>query len=239
MPVVPVGTRALGSKADYFDSRRQCVPKTTLANDYLALKTSFQRTFGASKVLGVDNSPTDYNQLYFWEPTFTPAEFLTETFHTACQVCYSEFRVRCVKVVLHPLSDNTQGYPNALLHPCKSWIWYPENHYQLVPQTEIGSYTDMLEAGERITPCGKTVDDVLTMRAVPQTLYFGSDATSSIYKDIQSPWQATSAANYSMQYRMPFFVWRMAYSAEQGFTNRYQVTFQAIVEFRNPRANQL
>lgn len=229
-----IGSRLLGSHASYSDSRRESIPPV-LANNYLACKSSFQRLWtNGAKLLQVPNTQLDYNQLFAWGPAFNPSEFLTETFHQAMIACYEEFRVRCVKVTLHSMHDASTN-----THKCPVWIWYPENHTNLVPTEEIGNYTDMLESGERFRKIGNSIDDTLTMRAIPQTIIASGDGTSGVYKDVPSPWQATSAANLNMSYYMPYFVWRMAYESAEGISANYQITFSAIIEFRSPRDSQL
>lgn len=232
--------RVIGSTATYSDGLRMRKPMSTLANEYIAFKTSFQRQGGADeKTLTIDGSTVDTIELGFYEPSFTAAEFLNEPFHQACIACYQEFRIRCVKVTLHSLLDPVLTGLAAAPHKCKSWIWYPDNHIGINPATEIGNYTDMLESGEKIVPCGYRMSDNLTMRAVPQTLYGVSmnEAGAQLFKDIPHPWETTSAFNLSKTMRMPFFVWRKNFGVAP--TAQYAVTFSAIVEFRNPRDNQL
>lgn len=99
----------------------------------------------------------------------------------------------------------------------------------------------MLESGEKLVPLAKQANVTLTMRAVPQML-FSSGANAAgfgVYRDVPAPWLTTSAANLSMQMYMPYFVWRQPYSAAPGIAADYQVTMQAIIEFRNPRDSQL
>lgn len=244
LPAPAMASRMVGSKADYFDSQRQRQPNTILANEYIAFKSSYQKLVDGAKYLQVPcvyGAGADYNQLFFWSPAFSPSEFLTETFHNAAIACYEEFRVRCVKVTLHAPTADTTGYHSDPSWKVPSWIYYPDNHYQLNPANEIGTYSDMLESGERIKPCGHNYDDNLVMRAVPQIL---SDMSSLIQvagnvRDIQAPWMKTSAANLSGTFYMPYFVWRQRYSDAAGLTASYQVTMQAIIEFRNPRSSQL
>lgn len=243
-PAVQQG-RVIGATATYFDRIRQSKPATVLANEYIAFKTVYQK-------LGQDNAKlyqvpnafgggADYNQLHFYEPTFTPADFLSETFHQACIACYEEFRVRCVKVTLHSITADMMGLNSDPMWKVPSWIWYPDNHIGLVPEDEIGDYTDMLESGEKFQKCGMKIDDNLVMRAVPQLSLgvYMNQAGAMQFKDVPAPWQSTSAYNLGQVYRMPLFVWRKHYAANAGITAAYQITMSAIIEFRNPRDSQL
>lgn len=246
-------TRQIGAKASYFDAHRQSLPACPLANDYLAFKSVIQYKPGNVAFYGVPGSIVDYNELAWYEPVFTPADFLDETFHQAAIACYEEFRIRAVKIVMHAPYNEKVGFPatlpgvgvqNAASLPVPvlhSWIWYPETHVNLNPADELGSYTDMLESGEKIVPCGYRTSDTLTMRAVPQILWAsGTNANGvAVFRDVPAPWLVTSAANLTIQYHMPFFVWRKPFSASQDAVANYQITMSAVIEFRNPRDSQL
>lgn len=236
-------SRAIGAKADYADGQRQSLPATVLANDYIAFKSVFQRKPDNAAFLQIPGSTTDYNQLFFYTPSFTPGEFLTEAFHLAAIACYEEFRVRCVKVVLHAPYRAEVGLAGAAdkspqLH---SWMWFPDSHLNLNPAVEIGTYADMLESGEKIVPLAKQANQTLTMRAVPQILFAsGTNAAGVlVFRDVPSPWLTTSAANLSATNYMPYFIWRLPYINAIGTVADYQITMHAIIEFRNPRDSQL
>lgn len=236
--------RCIGAKADYVDPQRQSLPATVLANDYIAFKSVFQRKPGNANFLQVTGSNTDYNQMFFYTPSFTPAEFLSENFHLAAIACYEEFRVRCVKVVLHAPYRAEVGVAGAVDHAKQlhSFMWFPDSHLNLDPAQELGSYTDMLESGEKFIPLATNSSTTLTMRAVPQILFAsGTNAAGvALFRDVPAPWLATSAANLSATYYMPYFLWRQPYVSGVAETvASYQVTMHAIIEFRNPRDDQL
>lgn len=243
VPAAPAVSRALSSTAAYFDSVRQRHPATVLANEYIAFKSTFQRVEDEkTPILSIPSTTTDYNQLHFWEPHFTPRQFLGESFHVSCIAAYEEFRIRCVKVTLFAMNDDMVGTTNDQLWPVHSWIWYPGQHHNLVPADELGTYSDMLESGERVVPVGKRLTDNLVMRAVPQATvsWYQASTGQSPVIDVPANWMATNAANLDATLRMPYFVWRQRYTpGAPAVGAQYQVTMSAIVEFRNPKDSAL
>lgn len=240
-------TRVIGMRADYWDSHRQSIPRTVLANSYIAFKSVFQQadfnSVDSKGQITITTSNIDYNQLLFWSPAFTVAQCTNETFHTACWNAYEEFRIRCMKVTLHSMEERGFSVGGTVTRPLHSWFWYPENHSNLNPGNELGNYTDMIESGERVYPAGKHYSDTLTMRFVPQCLVNVGPADpvgAGVFKDIQAPWLPTNAANRAATYYAPYFIWRKPYLDAVPFDIcKYTPVFSCIVEFRNPKDDQL
>lgn len=236
-------SRVIGSNADYHDPHRESLPRSVLANEYIAFKSVYQKLDGASTfAVKIDSNTTDYNQLTWWSPSFTPRSFMTETFHAACIACYEEFRIRCVKVTLHSMYEQEIGLVDKQVPVLHSWLWYPKNHADLDPAAEIGTYTDLLESGESFRPLGRHRHDNLTFRCVPQMLVNagpGNPAGGGVFKDVPAAWLPTNAANLDATLYMPYILWRPPYTSAPAFVCSYMVTMSAIIEFRNPRDSQL
>lgn len=259
-----------GSNASYINYNRMALPR--INNEYVAFRVCKQAEAwsnaygGGAQWFEVQCHKSTANELQIAELKFSINDLITNANFpavTAAYNLYNEFRIRSMKIQLLPLTQHTVGMndghnpqqpvdvltdqnfaPHYHKFPVYSYIWYPRQHYGLVPSDEFSNWTEFMESGENFTKAKHDMDNAITVSWVPQVIQSVNEVPSGVQPgDMQMPWMETSQlAIQTVELRGPYIVFKKPLALQTNYGNsvtplaaRYQAIIHYVVEFRDSK----
>jgi len=229
----------MSSSASYKGSRLS-LPR--LINGYCAIQESHEwqdPVNGPTIRVPQSAAGNSMNELFRFEPTFTPQNFLSGSpLATSLFDRYDQFRVRKVAARLTESSVNPS---NVARSDC--WIYWCSNHTtydaDVAAGTSYNSVTDLAEAS-RIQHVSSQPGRAISIEVVPQVVFQNSvqiGAVPTIQNgDGKFPWMDTTALNASTLCRMPIMFFRRPLDIGSNVPVHfpvYQCVLVCVLEFRN------